>query len=610
MRNVGGAELVWSARAGVPALPALPLMPLATELSLEEVLRRLDQRSAEITAPIPSLNDFSEGVTGHGITDGGLDMYDGGNELATNLTGPVPYSDGVVRVHTAFGGLGRYFTRKLPGLFVLAADLDGVTEFDVSGNLGADGSGLSSGLQVFATRGTVGYRGLCKRIYGTHQPSVNHMVIVQDQFGIAHTFPPANTGSDEHRITGLAGARRLYYLLYSSLDGGLVSDAATDSILNRLLDVVGAAPAWLTIGAEGGSLPRGGEAAVSVVLDASSILPGDYHAEVNVDSNDPFARQRSVPVRLRVVDTPVAAPGADSLQFPDLTVGQAAELELSIASLGGQPLAIAGASTDAADFTVSSSPGSLEPGEDGRVRVTFHPVGGGERRATLTVTSNDPERPSLLVALRGFAARPPALELRSESTSVTLNVGEVATRVLSVCQAGDGVLTYSVTTDSSAWLSVRGALNGTLRAGECAQDTLVLDAGGLSGGVYTAAIRVQSNDAAAPERVHRVTLEVRATEPPPSSLELAGAVPNPFSTSARLRYGLPRSAPVRLEVFDLAGRRRRVLLDGDQPAGWHEAMWDGRDESGAIVQPGVFVLRLDAGGETRTQRIARLPARP
>jgi hypothetical protein len=62
-----------------------------------------------------------------------------------------------------------------------------------------------------------------------------------------------------------------------------------------------------------------------------------------------------------------------------------------------------------------------------------------------------------------------------------------------------------------------------------------------------------------------------------------------------------------LEVFDLAGRRSRVLVDRHLPAGWHDARWDGRDASGHLTAPGVFVVRIDAGGEVRTRRVARVP---
>ena len=60
--------------------------------------------------------------------------------------------------------------------------------------------------------------------------------------------------------------------------------------------------------------------------------------------------------------------------------------------------------------------------------------------------------------------------------------------------------------------------------------------------------------------------------------------PNPFNGQSHIRYSLSRSGPARLEVFDLAGRRVAELVDAEQPAGEHEAVFDAvRLASGAYT---------------------------
>ena len=51
----------------------------------------------------------------------------------------------------------------------------------------------------------------------------------------------------------------------------------------------------------------------------------------------------------------------------------------------------------------------------------------------------------------------------------------------------------------------------------------------------------------------------------------------------------------------------RTLLEGVQPAGERVLAWDGRDDNGARLGAGVYMLRLDAGGhsETRAVRLVR-----
>ncbi|MFN0149769.1 MAG: galactose oxidase-like domain-containing protein [bacterium] len=74
------------------------------------------------------------------------------------------------------------------------------------------------------------------------------------------------------------------------------------------------------------------------------------------------------------------------------------------------------------------------------------------------------------------------------------------------------------------------------------------------------------------------------------------AEPNPMRESSRVQFEMPRSGAARLRVVDVAGRVVRSLLDGERPAGRHEARWDGRDAAGAPVPSGRYFYVLSAGG--------------
>jgi hypothetical protein len=94
--------------------------------------------------------------------------------------------------------------------------------------------------------------------------------------------------------------------------------------------------------------------------------------------------------------------------------------------------------------------------------------------------------------------------------------------------------------------------------------------------------------------------------PLPSELGLEPGRPNPFGDGIRASFMLPARDRVRLDVYDVAGRRVRRLIDGERGAGRHEAVWDGRDESGRQVANGIYVLRLDTGGRTLTTRAVKI----
>lgn len=90
----------------------------------------------------------------------------------------------------------------------------------------------------------------------------------------------------------------------------------------------------------------------------------------------------------------------------------------------------------------------------------------------------------------------------------------------------------------------------------------------------------------------------------PTHLVFHAPHPNPFNPRVTLRFELPRPTEhAVLEVFDLAGRRVRILTAGSLGAGLHEFVWTGIDEAGKRVASGMYLARLSAGGERLTQRM-------
>ncbi len=83
----------------------------------------------------------------------------------------------------------------------------------------------------------------------------------------------------------------------------------------------------------------------------------------------------------------------------------------------------------------------------------------------------------------------------------------------------------------------------------------------------------------------------------PQSLTLLSPAPHPINGPSRLRFFLPTSGEVRMEAYDLMGRRIAVLAEGAQAQGWSEAAWpDG-------LSAGVYLVRLRAGSETQTRQV-------
>ena len=88
----------------------------------------------------------------------------------------------------------------------------------------------------------------------------------------------------------------------------------------------------------------------------------------------------------------------------------------------------------------------------------------------------------------------------------------------------------------------------------------------------------------------------------PTATEFLGGRPNPFRESSLLGCSLAKRGPVQLAIYSVDGRRMRTLANDTRDAGVYRIAWDGRDERGNAVRPGVFFARLTTvdGHITRT----------
>ena len=110
------------------------------------------------------------------------------------------------------------------------------------------------------------------------------------------------------------------------------------------------------------------------------------------------------------------------------------------------------------------------------------------------------------------------------------------------------------------------------------------------------------------DRTATVSIDVRhpiAVDPgdAPSALLLHAAYPVPFERSTRLAFDLPQAGHVTLRVHDVSGRIVTTVISEWRPAGRYSASWDGLDDSGRSLPPGVYTATLDAGAQRQSARL-------
>jgi C1A family cysteine protease len=92
----------------------------------------------------------------------------------------------------------------------------------------------------------------------------------------------------------------------------------------------------------------------------------------------------------------------------------------------------------------------------------------------------------------------------------------------------------------------------------------------------------------------------------PAAFSLAQNHPNPFNPATEIRYSLAEGCHVKLEIFDVRGRKVKTLVNRVQEAGYRTAVWDGRDDSGLEMGSGVYFCRIVAGDFTDSKKMILL----
>ena len=88
---------------------------------------------------------------------------------------------------------------------------------------------------------------------------------------------------------------------------------------------------------------------------------------------------------------------------------------------------------------------------------------------------------------------------------------------------------------------------------------------------------------------------------------LSHAYPNPFNPVTRIAYSVKEAGPVTIEVYNVAGKVVRTLLDTELDTGSKGfVVWDGTSEAGDRCASGVYFYRIAAPGFTESHKMIML----
>lgn len=87
----------------------------------------------------------------------------------------------------------------------------------------------------------------------------------------------------------------------------------------------------------------------------------------------------------------------------------------------------------------------------------------------------------------------------------------------------------------------------------------------------------------------------------PENYALYPVFPNPFNPVTVIRYALPVAGDVMMSVYDALGKRIKIILNQEMPAGEHEVVFDAKN-----LPSGTYFVTMKAGKFVKSQKILLL----
>ena len=92
----------------------------------------------------------------------------------------------------------------------------------------------------------------------------------------------------------------------------------------------------------------------------------------------------------------------------------------------------------------------------------------------------------------------------------------------------------------------------------------------------------------------------------PEAYTLHQNYPNPFNPITQIRYDLPLSKYVSINIYDLMGKRIKSLVNTNQDAGYRSIHWNATNDLGQPVSAGMYIYTIQAGEFRQTRKMVLL----
>ena len=80
----------------------------------------------------------------------------------------------------------------------------------------------------------------------------------------------------------------------------------------------------------------------------------------------------------------------------------------------------------------------------------------------------------------------------------------------------------------------------------------------------------------------------------PDVFALHNNYPNPFNPITNIKYDIPEVSDVRIDIYNIAGKKVRTLVSREHQPGRYKIQWNATNEFGSPVATGMYIYKIQA----------------
>ncbi len=370
------------------------------------------------------------------------------------------------------------------------------------------------------------------------------------------------------------------------------------------LELLAGEAGWIEYEPQRGTISRGDSAEVNLTLSIAEMSAGDYEANLHFESNDEQNPDVVVNIVMHCNRSWIAVE-PPALDFAEVNIDRSRDLTFNVGNQGNVNLVVSEVALEGRFFSMEPNEAfTLEPDQNSDFTVTFAPEEVGDYAGSITLTTNDPDRAEVVIALNAIAVNQPLIGVEP----LEIETGESSDHTLTVSNSGGQTLEWETGVEyfdndgGPEWVTPEPA-QGSVEPGESGELTVSINIDGLEAGDHEADLHFLSNDPFHEVVVVDIAVHV---DPPiivvdPLEIETDQSGEHSVAISNEGDFDLNWTAE--LEILAEPGRdqNRRIVRSagGDDFLRDDEADWIGFAPAEGVVAPGEtgeMTITLDAAG--------------